>query len=223
MKDKTDPLEQYIRTNHATHDSVEDQVRLADLLYDENVTYGGSEKTQKEIEALVKKRKLDLDHEVGTILDNLCNFEKAEFDVVEKAFPPGPETFVISERLDDVINGRIDEIVENDREALIDHIQEDDPVTDEDDSSAVADGAGTSLRTIVADGLDVAPDNVEHDLRSGDAFDQVGKLDDAINAIEESDDGSKRDDYGRITFRHVAYRYRMTERAVQRKEEDVDE
>lgn len=84
----------------------------------------------------------------------------------------------------------------------------------------MADGAGITVRTVVANEFDVMPEAVEQYLRKGD---QVDKLNDAIEAIEDHDDIETRDNYGKIGFRNVAYRYRLTEKAVGLVEQDEHE
>ena len=128
----------------------------------------------------------------------------------EEFLPPGSSGYAISERRDEIVNGRVDETAEEDIKNLIDHIQDDDPASGG-DTPAVADGSGVTLRSVVAETFDLSPDGVERFLRRGD---QVAKLNRAVDAIEESPEVEKRDTYGRIVFRNAAYRYRLTEKAV---------
>lgn len=96
-------------------------------------------------------------------------------------------------------------------ENLIDHIHETDPSSD--DSTAVADGAGTTLRQVVADALPepVAGPGVDANLRGGDP---VEKLRTVVPEIKSSP-FSTTEDYGNITFRNQAYRYTLTETAAE--------
>lgn len=204
-------LEQYIRAKKARTDSIDEQVTIAHAMWDADIDpdHDGVKRADLEDEL-----GLDLEYNVGTSLGHL-----EEIDVVEEFLPPGPSGYAISERLDDIVNGEADEVAETDIERLIQHIQDDDPATD-DEASAVADGAGVTMRTVVADAFDVMPEAVEQYLRKGD---QVDKLNDAIDAIEDHDDVEAHDDYGKIVFRNAAYRYRLTEKAVDLVEQDKDE
>lgn len=76
----------------------------------------------------------------------------------------------------------------------------------------MADGSGGILRAVLAEAFDLAPDGVERYLRRED---QVDKLNRAADAVEESPEFGKRDDYGRIVCRNAAYRYRLTSKAVE--------
>lgn len=87
-----------------------------------------------------------------------------------------------------------------------------DEMPDEGSPSVAADGAGTTIRSEVADHFDLKPDAVEQHLRTGDPVD---KLNGAVEAIEDDDhDLETGDDYGSIIFINQAYRYRLTSHAV---------
>jgi hypothetical protein len=156
---------------------------------------------------------LDLDYTLGTSLGHLV-----EIDAVEEVRPDGPDFYAISERLDEIILGRVDEVAATDVEALIKHMHDDDPPESE-DQSAVADGARVTIRSALADEFDVLPTGVEQFLRSGD---QVDKLNTAIERISDTEDIEPRDDYGKITFRRGAIRYRLTADHVSRYDREVD-
>lgn len=204
-------LEQYIRAEKARTDSIDEQVTIALAMWDADIGPGHDGVKRADLE---DELGLDLEFNIRTSLSHL-----EEIDVVDEFLPPGPSGYAISERLDDIVNGETDEVAETDIERLIRHIQDDDPATD-DEASAVADGAGVTVRTVVADAFDVMPEAVEQYLRQGD---QVDKLNDAIDAIEDHDDVETRDDYGKIVFRNAAYRYRLTGDAVTLCEQDEDD
>ena len=65
------------------------------------------------------------------------------------------------------------------------------------------------MREVIADDADIDPEEVEHHLRSGGRDTQRERLNDAIDAITDSDEVTKRDDYGKVVFRHKAYRYHL--------------
>jgi hypothetical protein len=201
-------LNRFIRSEKRKTHSVDEQAIIALSMYEQGIgpLHDGVKRADLEDEL-----GLNLDYNIGTSLNHL-----EEIGVVEGLRPPGPKGYAISERLDDIVNGKVDETAEVDIENLIDHIQDDDP-TPSGDTPAVADGSGVTVRRVVADAFDLAPDGVEDHLRSGD---QVNKLNDAVDAIEDSPEVDKRDDYGRIVFRNTAYRYRLTEKAVELVEDE---
>lgn len=108
-------------------------------------------------------------------------------EMVEAFFPPGQRYLAIAEWMGDdgqIVNGQVDGAAEVAIEGLIDHIEDTD-VAGEGGSPAVADGARTTLRHVVADECDLEPRAVEYQLR--DASDPIETLDDVVGAIEESD------------------------------------
>jgi hypothetical protein len=168
----------------------------------ENITVEGRKLKMSELEEQAQEE-IDPDYNVRTMVHNLRDIE-----VVGREQPPGPDKYVISERLDDVINGEVDAVKSQDIGALIDHVNESDA---DDSASAVADG-GPTARTVVANALGVAPDAVETYLKRGD---QIAKLNDAVKAIEDSDSVTKKDSYGRIRFVNAAYEYYLTRLALE--------
>lgn len=204
-------LSDRIRTEKQNTASVDDQIAVAHAMYDERVTPNGDEQTQRELEGLFEG--LHLAYALKTCLDHLIDIE-----IVETVAQNGPDTYIIHERRDEIVNGEdLEELVGIEIEALIRHIRSDDPA-DEGDTPAVADGGQPIVREVVSDGLNVRPESVVDYLRVGETFDRFDKLSDAIDTIEESDDVEKRDAYDKITFRRSANRYRLTETAVEVRE-----
>lgn len=109
------------------------------------------------------------------------------------------------------MNGRVPAASSN-VSALIDHLDSEIYTTPADPEAGilVADGAGETVRTVLADAFDVDPDEVANTLRSGDPVERVNT---AVTAIEET--VSARDDDGRILLVNATHRYRLTERAVE--------
>lgn len=141
-----------------------------------------------------------LDHTVRTSLEHL-----EDIGLVH-SFLTTDTTFVIAEWHSDVfIMGQVDDAAKEGIEALIDDF---DDYAATEDPAVAADGAGTTLRQVVADRFDLHPTAVEDHLRSGDP---VERLNAAVGAIQESDEHEVSDGYGEITFRNPAYRYRLTE------------
>ena len=124
------------------------------------------------------------------------------------------------------MNGQVTEEAEANLDALIAHIDDELQVTalSEDaaerdgpqarvsaPSVAVADGAGRTIRSILAAELGIEPEQVIEFLRSGDIVD---RLNTAVEVIESSEEVMKSEEYGRIVFVQPAYRYRLTEQAM---------
>jgi hypothetical protein len=144
-----------------------------------------------------------LDHTIRISLDHL-----GDLGLVEE-YLKRDTTYVIAEWHPDVfIMGQVEEAAAEGIEALIDDIQDRDPA--DEDTAVAADGAGISLRQVVADRFGLFPDAVEEHLRDGDP---VERLNEAVDAIQESEDFEVGDGYGEVTFRNPAYRYRLTEAA----------
>lgn len=198
-----DELEEFIRHEKHSAKSVDEQVQITVAMLDEPIGPLHDGVKRAHLEAHLG---LDLEYNIGTSLSHL-----EEIGIVEEFLPPGPSGYAISERLDEIVNGRVDEVVEVDIDRLINHIQDDDP-TSSDGDVAVADGGGTTVRSVVANAFDLGPESVEPFLRRGD---QVEKLNTSIDAIEENEEVERRDGYGRIVFRNAAYRYRLTEWAIE--------
>lgn len=196
-------VEVYIRREKRDTRSTDDQIKLSHAMWegDELPSEEGVTRSDAEDEWAA-----DLDHNVKTCLRHL-----EEINIVEEFREPGPDTYVIAEWHDETfIMGMVDEAADEGVEALIDHVQDEDPPTG-DDTPAVADGGSVTLRQVVARQFDLRPDAVERHLRSGD---QVEKLNEAIEGIEEHDEFTTRDDYGEIRFLKAPYQYRLTEFAV---------
>jgi len=160
----------------------------------------------------------DAENELGLELeaDTRRSFEHlVDADVLEKIDKPSsPRRYTVAdwrEGNDAFIMGEVSEAAQQGLENLIAHIQDDDPASG-DDAPAVADGGGTTVRSVVADEFNVIPEAVEDTLRDGDP---VECLNDAVEAIEEADDVGVREDYGEIRFINPPKHYRLTERAVE--------
>lgn len=198
--------ERYIRTEKRSTWSVDDQVQISHEMWEERIGPNHDGLTENQTE---NELDLDLEFNVGTSIGHLV-----EIDVLEEVTPSGPDFYAISERLDEIINGRVDEVAGEDTEALINHMQDDDPPEDQ-ERSAVADGARDTIRSILSHEFDVVPDAMEQYLRNGD---QVEKLNTAVQTIKDHDEIEKRDDYDEIIFRRGSHRYRLTEEQVARYE-----
>lgn len=141
----------------------------------------------------------------------------SDIGLIEKIPPSGPEIFLLSERIDEIINGHVDEEVERNLEELIDHMDSQLRVSSTTDLQsgsppAAADGAGETIRSLLAKEFDVPPEGVESHLRNGD---RLTKLNTAVEAIENSEWTTKGDEYGKINYVRPPNRYRLTKKAIE--------
>jgi hypothetical protein len=203
------PLASYVRDRNWNQPSVSDQVELARAFKDAGV---GPDHDGLKLDEIESELNPDLDYHVRTVLHNL-----EAVDVVEKEQPPGPSVYAISESTDEIVNGHVVEAAKENLDALVNHMDDEVHEIDVDqfqaDSGiAVTDGAGRTIRSLLSEEFGVSPERVEERLRQGDS---VNTLNAAIGAIEVSEDARKRGDYGKIRFVNPAYRYRLTEKAVE--------
>lgn len=192
-----------IREENGDQPSVDDQMTVAQALYDEGIVSEEETLKEDEIAELLEERGDKLEYKLRTCLDNL-----RDIPVIVGYFPPGSRHVPISERRDEIIFGEIEETVQVDREALFNHVHDDDP-DGEDELALTADGRGVTMREVIADDADIDPEDVEHHLRNGSRDTQRERLNDAIDATVDSDKVTKRDDYDKVVFRHKAYRYHL--------------
>ena len=192
-----------IREENGDQPSVGDQVTVARALYDEGILSEEEALKEDEISELLEERGDELEYKLRTSLDNL-----RDIPVIVGYFPPGSKYVPISERRDEIVFGEVEETVRVDREALLDHVHDDDP-DKEDELPLTADGRGITVREVIADDADIDPEKVEHYLRSGSRDTQRERLNDAIDTIVDANEVTKRDDYGKVVFRHKAYRYHL--------------
>ncbi len=213
-----DEVVRYIRERKDTTHSVDDQIKLAKAFYEADIgpDSDGIKRTE-----LLDELGLELDYQAKTVLNHLV-----DLDLLEATTPPGPNVFAISERIDEIVNGHVTEEANTNLDSLIAHIDDELQSVELDDdaaelgaptaltsvpSVALADGAGRTIRSILATEFAVSPERVVEHLRSGDP---VERLNTAVDAIESSEEVTKSEEYGRIVFLNQAYRYRLTEDAM---------
>jgi hypothetical protein len=212
-----DRVGRYIREQSGETRSADDLIEVVTALYEADI--GPDHDGIKRIE-LLERFDVDIEFTPQTVLARLV-----EVGLLEEVTPHGPGFFAISERIDEIVNGRVTEEAEENVDALVAHIDDelqsveltDDAAeldgrrTTSTPSVAQADGAGRTIRSILAAEFDVPPERVVDYLRSGDPIDRLNA---AVDAIEASEEVSKSQEYGRIVFRRPAYRYRLTEKAT---------
>ncbi|WP_424016208.1 winged helix-turn-helix domain-containing protein (plasmid) [Halorientalis pallida] len=208
LKEETAALADYIRGENPDAETIQDQIAVAKMLYEAGIGPENEGKTTNEI-----AESIAFSHSSQTAIQNLV-----AIDILEESQHPEPSTYVISERRDEIINGEVEATIEAEMENLIDHMvthMDDQLISVDDvhegDQIALPDGAGPTIRSILATEFDIQPSDVEDYLREGD---RLKKLNAAVDAIEESEGVQKKDNYGRIVFRRSPRRYRLTEFAV---------
>lgn len=213
-----DRIAQYVRERKADAHSADAQIEVVKAFHEAGIgpDHEGIKRTE-----LLERLDVDIEYRPRTVLKHLV-----DLDLLEETAPPGPDVFAISERIDEIVNGRVTREAEENIDALVAHIDDElHSVELEDESAelegpqvatsapsvALGDGAGRTVRSILASEFDVAPERVADYLRSGDPIDRLNA---AVDAIESSDEVTKSEDYGRIVFVNPAYRYRLTDRAL---------
>lgn len=220
-EDRSVDLEQlvnYIREQKEHTHSLEAQIEVAKAFYRNDVGPDHEGLKRKEI---AEEFDVELQYQLRTVLTHLV-----DTGILEQVEPPGPDVFAISERRDEIVNGQVKEEAKRNIEALIRHIDDelqtvrlednaaewsgqDAPVTAP--SVALTDGAGRTVRSILATEFGVVPERVSEVLKSGDP---VETLNVAVEAIESAEEVVKSEDYGRILFVSPAYRYRLSRTAT---------
>ncbi|WP_044956988.1 hypothetical protein [Halarchaeum acidiphilum] len=211
-------VETYIRERKDNTHSVDDQIAVAEAFSEAGI--GPDHEGIKRSEML-DVRDIELSYQPRTVLDHLV-----DIGILSQTAPSGPDVFAISERRDQIVNGHVTEEAEENVEALIAHIDDElQPMTLSEDAAefdgvesgmsapsvALADGAGRTVRSILAAEFDVEPEQVTGHLQSGDPVD---RLNTAVEAIESSEEVTKSEDYGQIVFVRPAYRYQLTDRTM---------
>lgn len=202
-------LDSFVREENKQLPTAEEQAKLAGLLIDNGVTPEHEGYTLHELEEGFTD---DFEHSLRTLLDHLV-----DLDLVEEIRPSAPEILLVSERVNEVINGRVEEEVERNLNELIDHMDGQLQVSSTEELQAgsppaTADGAGETIRSLLAKEFDVSPEDVESHLRKGD---QLTKLNTAVETIENSEWTTKGDEYGKINYVRPPNRYHLTEKAVE--------
>lgn len=207
-----------LRDQNEHTNSLDAQIEVLKAFYRHDIGPGHEGLKRNEI---LEELDVDLQYQLRTVLTHLV-----EVGILEQLEPAGPDVFVISERMDEIVNGRVEDEAERNIEALVQHVDDElqtvqleneaQELVGPDDaetapSVALSDGAGRSIRSILAAEFDITPENVVEYLRSGDPID---RLNTAVRAIESSEEVTKSEDYGRILFVSRAYRYRLSRPAV---------
>lgn len=199
-------LEEYIKDEMSASASVDDQIKCAKWMYEFDYKPEGDVVTRTTLKEELEEAGVVLDYKLDTVLSNLV-----EIDILDKSIR-GPQIYIIHERRDTIVNGEdLEELVNEEIDRLIEAVEE----ADSSEPFVQMDGGIDAFKRLIADTLDTDPESIENELRKNDTMDRLGKLNDAIDALEaEYPETENNDQYGRIVFRHNAYRYFLTGKAV---------
>lgn len=198
-------LVEQLRARNEGQDSLADQIAVAETVRELDAGPKADGVTRSELHEQVGH---ELAFDLSTVLENLT-----ETELVERVEASGPPTFVVEERSSEVVNGAVREAAEQNLSALRDHLDSEIYTTPSDPDAAitVADGAGRTVRHVLAEAFDVPPADVSSELHRGDPVETVNS---AVRAIKADESVESREGYGQIVFRTAAHRYRLTEAAV---------
>lgn len=197
--------ERYIREHTPHANSVDDQVALSHAMWEGGLTGGHGH--QMMLGELRDALGLDLEFSIGTVVGHLV-----AIDVVYEAVEATDDWYHISGRYWEVIWGRVDEYLEQDVEALVEHVRDDDREATE--------SGRESVRELLARTFDVEPDAVEAHLRAdlGAGWEARKPLNAAVEAIRDHPEIEKRDTYGEVLIRRGHSWYHLSESQVERYE-----
>lgn len=204
-------LTEEIRDGTPNADSTDDVIKLSRCIFREGLLPNNdASMTRSALKELFGDY---LEHNVSTCLQHL-----RDLDLIHR-WVEGPETLIIHERRDEIVNGEdLERLVVEEIELVIADMQADDPSDDSDDAAAVADGGRPDetrvLRDTLAEALEVNHEDVEDELRSGDVLDRINKLGTAVTAIEFDSAVEKGRDYDEIRFIRNPFQYELSERAI---------
>lgn len=204
-------LTEEIRDGTPNADSTDDVIKLGRCMFREGLLPDNdASRTRSALDDLFGDY---LDHNVSTCLRHLH-----DLGLIHR-WVKGPETLIIHERRDEIVNGEdLERLVVEEIERVIADMQADDPSDDSDDTAAVADGGRPDeirvLRDTLAEALEVDHEDVEDELRSGDVLDRIDKLGTAVTAIEFDSAVEKSRNYDDIRFIRNPYQYELSEQAM---------
>lgn len=208
-----------LRNSHDNHPSLEDQIKVYAVHHWGRTSPDGDALTKSDIEDALEEMRLELDCNIGTVVGNLVGS-----DFLGRFRPTdGPEWFVIRQRDGEFVMGddTFPPAVHEECERVLEHIRSMDPSTDDEGTEAVADGGepllnddGETLREEVAHELEIEPGDVEAYLQTGRPRERRSKLNNVVEAVEESATFEKPESYDKIVLRRTATRYHRSEQVI---------
>jgi len=211
-----DTIEEWIRGENSSHQSVGDQVTTAHWFRRRDITVNEDRVARtNQVRDHVRHR---LDYSVRTVLDNL-----EEIGVLEKIDPPGSGSFIrhhrSGENFFDPSSRDFVPYLQEDMAQFIDDMQ-----TQEESVAPIADGGlgdedeketNKTLRSVAADALDVDESAVEEELQEpSDPVERMNRYDKAVKAVKASDAVERNRDYDEMGWRNMALRWTLSQRAA---------
>lgn len=217
-----DDVEMWIRSENGHQDSVDDQIYAFNWFLNRKITviHERRERTSTVEDALEER----CDYQVRRVLDNL-----EEIEVLVQFDPPGSGRYIRSHRTEEnffnirarefvpLFKEELSRLLEDLRTQEAQHVPQvaDGGVEDEDPGEEKDDDTLDTLRTVIADALEVSQQDVEEALtQPTDVIDQMNRYDAAVKAIKASDGVSRRLEYDEMGWRNSALRWSLSERAA---------
>lgn len=198
-------VERVIRWLKASARSIDDIIAIAHAMWDYGI---GPDSKGLRVAEIEEALDLDLDYDPKTSVGHLEDLE-----LVDAHFESHNEWHPVAQWMGDdgemLFGDELDAAIREAIDALIDQMSD---VSETGDTPAVADGGGATVRTVVADEFDYAPEDIDDYLLEHN--EDAETLNSAVEAIEEAEGVSTNEDYGVVDFIPRAYYYRLTKRAV---------
>ncbi|QKY20126.1 hypothetical protein B4589_006935 [Halolamina sp. CBA1230] len=207
-----------LRHRHDNHPSLEDQVKAVCAHYWVGTQPDDPNLSKSELEDTLEEMGLELDHNTSTVVSNLNDAEILDGETD----PSNPDWWVIRERDGEFPMGDdMPPAVHEEINRAKSHVQSMDPRT--------ADGGqpvsqteepekfnedGETLREEVADHIGTESDELETYLDIGIPRSRREKLNEVVEAIEESDEFEMPDTFGKIELIPDPVRYHFTSATV---------
>lgn len=208
-------IESCIRGENDTTRSLDDQVKVADWLYDHDVTETEDELLRrKEIDSHV-----DLEYQTKTVLENL-----EEINIVEKK-KPGSDRFIHHERTGKFLHGAprsdVARLLRADLKRFIQDVREQDEPLEDGSANDDDEDLEPTLRDVAAEALGIEPGDLEGFLQEPtDPIEQMNRYDKAVQAVKEADEVSVTKEYDRMGWRNTANRWTLSSYAVRLEENE---
>jgi hypothetical protein len=209
-------LEEWIRTENKNDNSVDDQVVVARWFCDRSITVVDDRVVRtSQVTEHVEHR---LEYRVRTSLDNLEGI-----GVLLQIDPPGSGRYIRHHRSGqnfyDPSAGEFVPLLEEDISRLVDDLasrsQQTPQLADGGAHENENDGPAETLRSAVANALDVAESDVEHALTGPSSpIERMNRYDLAVKAVKDSDVVTRNRNYDEMGWRNSALRWTLSERAT---------
>lgn len=213
-------LKEYVQEKKGGKNSAEDQIEVAIAMYEQDIIEGEDVVRRTELSEILDDMDINLEYSLAVSLDHL-----EDANLVNRSIS-GPQIYIIHERRDEIVNGEdLEELVEEEVERFLEAMKKEPEINVEitTDGGMIKKESSDTVVTVwelIAEEMDVPEEEIPSELRSGDVPERMSKLEKAIDAVEEFHEqfdihnNAEGDEYGRIIFRHNAYRYTLSGKAI---------